>query len=177
MNIDKVLVKRKFSLIISDMLRLKPMAKLTIKEYRAEFENEILAERYLERIIGRTIDVNYHSIAGLGNPPPKDYYESFVEMGELGIISIALAEKMAKASGLRNRLAHEYNGIDEKKVFESIKICLEGFARIYASGKQLFKESSALVPWLMSRESSLTVSVPEFTLINKGLKKWGLSLF
>ena len=31
---------------------------------------------------------------------------------------------MANSAGLRNRLAHEYDEIDEKKVFEAIASCL-----------------------------------------------------
>ena len=58
--IDKTLIFRKINLISKDLKALKPISNLSEKEY---FQNpiwEVQTERYLERIIGRMIDINYH---------------------------------------------------------------------------------------------------------------------
>lgn len=123
MSIDKILVVRKMNLIGQDLKRLKPLSLLGLKKYQSKYENEILGERYLERIIGRIIDINYHLITGLGNLPPKDYFGSFTMLGEPGILPKELARNLAGLAGVRNRLAHEYNEIDEKKIYQVIKSC------------------------------------------------------
>lgn len=125
MAIDKTLVVRKINLIARDLKRLKPLSLLSFKDYQARFENEILAERYLERLIGRMIDINYHLITSLGHMPPKDYFESFTLLGELKILPFDLARKLANYAGLRNRLTHEYNGLDMEKVYRAIKECFK----------------------------------------------------
>ena len=123
MPIDKILINRKITLIAEDLLNLKSISKLDYSGYINDYKNEILAERYLERIIGRMIDINYHIIVERAFPPPKDYYASFIQLGKLKILPVKLAEKLSKSAGLRNRLAHEYNGIDEKKVYQAVKEC------------------------------------------------------
>jgi uncharacterized protein YutE (UPF0331/DUF86 family) len=52
---------------------------------RSELVHELqgLAERYLERIIGRMIDINYHVLTESGQPPPPDYYPSFTALATI----------------------------------------------------------------------------------------------
>lgn len=121
MPIDKALVKRKFSLILEDLERLRPIADLTEDKFLADYHPQILAERLLERIIGRVIDINYHLITETFLVTPKDYADSFLKLADLNILSPSETKKFAKLSGLRNRLAHEYNGLDERLVFQALK--------------------------------------------------------
>ncbi|MEW6040777.1 MAG: HepT-like ribonuclease domain-containing protein, partial [Elusimicrobiota bacterium] len=127
--VDKAIIRRKISLISEDLIALKDIAKLTLKNYLKDSINEILSERYLERIIGRTIDINYHIITESGFPPPRDYYSSFIKLGEMKIVPAVLAEKLASLAGIRNRLAHEYNDIDEKLIYEAVKFCFTDFPK------------------------------------------------
>jgi uncharacterized protein YutE (UPF0331/DUF86 family) len=85
----------------------------------------VLAERYLERIIGRMIDINYHLITESGHPPPTDYYQSFIELTALGVLDQDFARRMASSAGLRNRLVHEYNEIDPRKIYEAVQQSLQ----------------------------------------------------
>ena len=71
-------------------------------------------------MIGRAIDINFHLITESGRPPPSDYYASFTQLAVLKILESDFAARMARAAGLRNRLVHEYNDIDQRKVFEAL---------------------------------------------------------
>jgi uncharacterized protein YutE (UPF0331/DUF86 family) len=122
--IDKTLIIRKINLISEDLKALKPMAELSLEAYKEDPVNEVLAERYLERMIGRMIDINYHLITELDNPPPKDYYETFITLGRLKILGSNFAGQIAQSAGLRNRIAHEYDEIDEEKIYEGIKMAV-----------------------------------------------------
>lgn len=124
MPIDKKLINRKITLINNDLKSLKTLSKLSLKTYLSKSEYEALAERYLERIIGRMIDINYHILSEKENEIPTDFYSSFIKMGRKKYLPSKLADTMANSAGLRNRLAHEYDEIDPKKVFEAIESCL-----------------------------------------------------
>lgn len=119
--VDPELVTRKLALITGDLDHLARIARQGLDEYLASLTDEVLAERYLERIIGRMIDINYHLITETGSPPPRDYHDSFTLLAPLGILSPAFAARLAACAGLRNRLVHEYDEIDHRKVHEALR--------------------------------------------------------
>ncbi|MDQ7844600.1 MAG: DUF86 domain-containing protein [Armatimonadota bacterium] len=125
MPVDRILVTRKIALILEDLKDLEPLRRLPATEFLASRTHRLVAERLLERIIGRMIDINYHLITEVAGLPPKDFYESFVRLAALGVLSPDLAAALAPAAGLRNRLAHEYNEIDYRKIHEAIGRILE----------------------------------------------------
>ena len=122
--IDNDLIVRKLALIIDDMLLLEKFAQMSEHEYQSDPMYEAAAERYLERIIGRMIDINFHLITSSGKPPPKDYYQSFVDLFQCKIIPKTFSENIASAAGLRNRIVHEYDEIDTSKIFHAIQKAL-----------------------------------------------------
>lgn len=101
------------------------MAELSLEKYKEDPINEVLVERYFERMIGRMIDINYHLITELDNPPPKDYFESFVMLSKLRMLRTDFAGQIAHSAGLRNRIVHEYDEIDEEKVYEGLRIAIK----------------------------------------------------
>lgn len=123
--IDKTLVIRKINLISEDLKPIKVLAGLSLEKYKEDPINEVLAERYLERMIGRIIDINYHLITELDNPPPKDYFESFVMLSKLRILRPDLAGQIAHSAGLRNRIVHEYDEIDAEKIYEGLRMAIK----------------------------------------------------
>jgi uncharacterized protein YutE (UPF0331/DUF86 family) len=84
--IDRSLITRKMSLILEDLTALTRLSQLPREQFLKDSINETLAERYLERTIGRIIDINFHLITGLNHAPPKYYYEFFILLEFLGII-------------------------------------------------------------------------------------------
>ena len=120
MPVDRELVKRKINLILEDFKKLRHLADLDLDKFLSDY-NEILAERLLERIIGRMIDINYHLITESLLITPRDYSDSFLKLPEIGVLEPKMAQNFAKLAGLRNRLAHEYNGLDEKLFFQATK--------------------------------------------------------
>ena len=141
MAVDKKLIFRKINLIIKDLGKLRPISLLSWEEYLGKADYEVLAERYLERIIGRMIDINFHLITESGYPPPEDYFSSFKMLGELKIIPLNQAGRLARLAGLRNRLAHEYDAIDEKKIYSELKKILKE-ASIYLEAVENFSDKN-----------------------------------
>lgn len=109
------------ALILEDMPRLEEQGRLSQDEFLSNSVHELVAERLLERIIGRTIDINYHLIIESTGLPPRDFYDSFIRLSDIGVMSPQAARAMAPAAGLRNRLAREYNEIDPVKIHEAVR--------------------------------------------------------
>ncbi len=124
MTIDPALVTRKLMLILADLDALNAIAALGAAAYVGDRINQAVVERYLERAIGRMIDVNFHVITGVGSPPPTDYHASFLKLADLGVLEIDFARQIARAAGLRNRLVHEYDDVDPRRVFEGLESAL-----------------------------------------------------
>lgn len=122
--IDTQLILKKVKFIEKDLSRLKKYEDLTFDEYMADDLIRYSIERMLEKITGRIIDINYHILKTEYEILPEDYYNSYLEMGKNKVVDEKLANEMASAVGLRNALAHEYDELNDKKVFESINISL-----------------------------------------------------
>lgn len=125
MTFEKKIIVRKAKLIEKDLTNLAGIKKLSLREYLAHTEYQAAAERYLERIIMRMIDINYHILTEIEKNMPDDYYQSFIEMGKHKYLPIKLAEDLANSAGLRNRLAHEYDEINQKMIYEAVNKCLK----------------------------------------------------
>jgi uncharacterized protein YutE (UPF0331/DUF86 family) len=118
--IDPELITRKLALIAEDLSSARELARRSLAEHLESSTSEVLAERFLERMIGRMIDVNYHLLTESGQPPPRDYFQSFVDLARLGVLDSEFARRLAACAGLRNRLVHEYDELDPEKVYEAL---------------------------------------------------------
>jgi uncharacterized protein YutE (UPF0331/DUF86 family) len=118
--IDAALIRRKLGHIIAALDALRPLAELPLDEYRARLYERKAAERLLQETVEAALDINAHVIAETGRSVPDDYYSGFVELGTMGILSPELALLLAPSAGLRNRLVHEYEALDDSKVLAAI---------------------------------------------------------
>jgi len=73
--------------------------------------------------------------------PPKDDYFNIETLKEKKIISAELALKIKEANGLRNRIVHEYNGIDEKIAYKTILKLLKDIKTFKEVVRQWLKEN------------------------------------
>ena len=122
--IDVDLVIRKLVLIITDLEALRPFAAKDATAYLAAPLDEIVAERYLERTIGRMIDINYHLITESGHAPPSDYHASFTRLADVGVLEREFAARIAACAGLRNRIVHQYDEIDAARVHQALQTAI-----------------------------------------------------
>jgi len=128
-TIDADLVTRKLLLIASDLDPLGAIAERDVAAYVGSAVDQAVAERRLERAIGRMIDVNYHLLTASGQPPPSDYHTSFLKLADLGVLEAEFARRIARAAGLRNRLVHDYDDLDQRLVFDALHDALRNVPR------------------------------------------------
>jgi uncharacterized protein YutE (UPF0331/DUF86 family) len=125
--LDAEIINAKLLIILENLKALEPIEGMERDEYLRDIYKRKATERLLQEMIEAAIDINVHMVVGSGHSSPTDYYQSFIQAGELGIISSELAEKLAPAAGLRNRLIHEYDKIDHRIVLEAVGMAGELF--------------------------------------------------
>ncbi len=127
--IDAAITRRRLQRITASLDGLRPIARLSLEEYRARFYERKATERLLQEAIEAAVDVNVHLIAELGGEVPEEYYGGFLKIGQLGVLAPELASALAPSAGLRTRLVHEYETIDDAKVLASVGTLLQLYPR------------------------------------------------
>jgi len=139
--IEVEIVRRKLAVIIENLNTLEPIKGMKQEEYLQDVYKRKATERLLQELIEAAIDINIHLIVEAGHTVPDHYYESFIRAGELKIISLDLAQKLAPSSGLRNRLVHEYDRLEHTMVLKAVDMAEELFPQyIKAINDYLSKE-------------------------------------
>ena len=128
-GLDRALVRRKLGTIARNLDDLQGLGRLTLDDYRRDRIRQKAVERLLQEIVEAAVDANQHLLATTGHGVAADYYQSFVEMGHRSVIPADLAKVLAPAAGLRNRLVHEYDEIDDKIVLEAVTSAARDFPR------------------------------------------------
>lgn len=119
------LIRRKLINLTQYIKELEPLTSHTLKEYCENYFIKRTGERLVQLIVESMVDVNSVIIAEEKQPPPKDYYVSFEIMGKLGYLAPQFADDLAPCTGLRNRIVHEYDQIEDEIVFSSIPKLLQ----------------------------------------------------
>ena len=117
---EREIVTLRIKLIIKYLNRLQKFQSVTLEEYLNNFDYQLIAERLIELLVEAASDINSYLLLQLHQVTPATYYESFIEAGKQGIIRQELAEELAKSAGMRNRLVHQYEEIDNSLVFSAI---------------------------------------------------------
>ena len=139
--VEKEIIRRKLAVIVENLKTLEPIINMDKEEYIGDVYKRKATERLLQELIEAAIDINTHFIVQTVNTVPDDYYESFIKAGELKIIPVDLAEKLAPSAGLKNRLVHEYDLIEHLMVLEAVIMAEELYSEYvkeiedYLSGK------------------------------------------
>jgi uncharacterized protein YutE (UPF0331/DUF86 family) len=127
--IDAAIVRRKLGHIMSSLELLGPIREISLQEYRRRVWERKGVERVLQEAIEAALDINAHLIAELGQDVPDDYFGGFVKLGQLGALPEELAGALAPSAGLRNRLVHEYDTLDDAKVLAAVGTLLDLYPR------------------------------------------------
>jgi uncharacterized protein YutE (UPF0331/DUF86 family) len=119
-ELDRALVRRKLTTIVQNLADLVAIGALSLEDYRADRLRRKAAERLLQEVVEAAVDANLHVLRALGGPVPGDYYTSFIALGQHRIIDAELATRLAPSAGLRNRLVHEYDEINDLIVLRAV---------------------------------------------------------
>ncbi len=113
-------IRRKLISLSGYIKELEPFNEYTFDEYVGNYFIKRTGERLIQLVVENMVDINSILIAKNGHEPPRDYYSSFELLGKIEAIPVDFASQLAPCTGMRNRLIHEYDKIQDEIVFESI---------------------------------------------------------
>jgi uncharacterized protein YutE (UPF0331/DUF86 family) len=99
--------------------------------YLADAQQRLATERLLQLSIQICIDLAAQVVSEQSASPPSSYSDVFKILGDKGVISPDIAERLGNAARQRNLLVHLYMEIDDRAVFASLAFLddLREFAR------------------------------------------------
>jgi uncharacterized protein YutE (UPF0331/DUF86 family) len=116
--VDKDLVLTKAGNVKKHLIRVEKKAKADLKTFLKDLDRQEIIAFNLEVAVQNCIDIAAHIIGAEGLGVPGSTAEMFYLLEENDYLSSEITEKMIKAVGLRNLIAHEYGKIDLKQIYE-----------------------------------------------------------
>lgn len=137
--IDQEIIQTKIKDIQNYLVEIKPLLGLQTEEILADNLKLRTIERDFQLIIDTMLDINTHIIAAQKLTLPDNYQNTFTVLGQNKVLSAGLAQKIAPAVGLRNKVVHKYGEVDNKKMIEDLKAGSEQFEEYIEEIKKLLK--------------------------------------
>lgn len=132
--VDPARVRSKLAALERFHARLVVLAAMSLEDYLADRAYE---GRYLVQAAAQVcIDLANHLIASEGWAPATELREAFARLAEHGALTAPLAARMQDLAGLRNRLVHLYDDVDDARVHDALRAGLpdlDGFAAAIAA--------------------------------------------
>ena len=125
--IDRELVLRKLDLVRHHVARLRAKLPATAEALLGDEDLRDILSNNLSQAVQGAFDVAAHVIAHVEAKVPDTYAEGFELLAGKSVIDPGLARNLIRASGLRNRLQHQYQSVDWKIVRTSIRDGLGDF--------------------------------------------------
>ena len=133
---DAPLVTRKLASLREHAARVRRGRPATIEELRTDIDRQDAIALSLLVAIQEATDIAFHVAADEGWGAPSSYAEGFDLLSRHGVFDTGLAQQLALAASLRNRIAHGYASLDVDRLWEEIPnglVSLERFAAAIAA--------------------------------------------
>ncbi|HEY3234622.1 MAG TPA: DUF86 domain-containing protein [Polyangiaceae bacterium] len=130
--VNRDLVAAKLTELSDRVARIRARAKATADELASDRDALDLVSFNLMLAVQLCADIASHLIADEAWPPAPNLATSFTRLEERGVLSDSTAEALRRAVGLRNIVAHGYQGADIAAIFQAATrgiADLEAFAR------------------------------------------------
>jgi len=101
--------------------RLREIAEVGRDEFIRDYRRQWLAERGLELAVRPALDIGNHILAGEFGQSATEYEGILRGLGERGVLSSELCQRLRGLGGFRNILVHGYLGINSDKVYAALQ--------------------------------------------------------
>ena len=123
---ERILVK--LSELDGHLGELRSIAPDTFAAYR-QIEKKRACERLLQISVEAVLDICHLFVRGLDLGLPAAEDDVFEKLERAGVVSADLATILRRMKGCRNILVHEYGGVDDEIVFETVRAGSRDFER------------------------------------------------
>jgi uncharacterized protein YutE (UPF0331/DUF86 family) len=103
-------------------------------------------DSYLRRALEALLDLARYVLAKGFGRAPVEYAEVARQLGEVGVVNVALAERLSVMARYRNRMVHFYDEITDREMFEILTRDFGDVERVL----------SAILAWLAANPARMT---------------------
>lgn len=129
------LVRRYLSLLGQYLEELEQVLTSDRQHFVDDFRVHRLAERQLELLVEAAAAINTEVSQAVAGIPPSDYYSSFFSLSQAGWITPATARALASVAGLRNRLVHQYEDVNQERLYDAAVGCIPHWRTYLSSAR------------------------------------------
>ena len=123
--IDREIVATRLSKLRDALRKLRSIAEKPRDEYLGSETDMALAEHFLRLALEAMLDTGNHVIAAAGYRKPQRMRDIPVILSDNGVVDRDLAARLARATGLRNRLVHRYAELDHAIIYDVLQADLD----------------------------------------------------
>jgi uncharacterized protein YutE (UPF0331/DUF86 family) len=142
-NLNIKLIEDRLGSITKSVARLKRLSYLDEKDFLDD-DSPAIAESYLRRSLEAIFDIGRHIIAKTAGKGIVEYKEIANALGDRGVITRQLAERLRLMAGYRNRLVHFYHEVNDKELYLITKgnlADIEGFIKEMKTFIESYKQT------------------------------------
>ncbi len=125
--VDKNLILRKLSTLDEYQKQINEYAKISLKDYTADWKIQRIVERTLQMMIETCLDVSGHIISHEKLRVPETYADMFRILVQNGTLKESQLEALEKMARFRNIIVHDYEKIDAEIVIGILQRNLHDF--------------------------------------------------
>lgn len=114
-------VRERLALVRTNLAELSAAAALPRQRFLADRKEQWAAAYGLQITAQALLDAGAHILSGRYQESPKDYGEIVPQLARHGVLDNALGDRLAKISGFRNVLVHEYGVVDYALVHDKLQ--------------------------------------------------------
>jgi uncharacterized protein YutE (UPF0331/DUF86 family) len=118
--------REKLNLIIERAADIEDWLPSDVSDFSSDKRNRLAIYKAFQELIEASFDVAAMVCKDL-KIVPKDDYTNLETLQNIRIIDEHLNNALAESNGLRNRLVHRYNSLDDTLAYESIQTLLPDF--------------------------------------------------
>ncbi len=143
---EEILILEKITYLKEVLKKLKIRYDKYLKETNLEEKETLFAamSKYAEEIVEVAIKIN-NKFLEINNDFAPSYYETFTRLLKYYDLNERTITKLAKTTGFRNRIAHEYENIDERITINSFKNVLSVYENYIEIVKQMISQEKKKV--------------------------------
>lgn len=125
MTLRPEVVRERLQHLRQAVRNLRELRSVPRAEFVASFRHYWLAERGLQLAAEALLDSGNHVLVAHFNVSPSDYEDVIAQLGEQGVLTPSLRERLRGLGGFRNVLVHGYVDIDRGRIYDSLQDELE----------------------------------------------------
>jgi len=122
MKLNIAMLTGRIEVIRVALSHLKELGNLQRDEFLEDYKNPASAETFIRHCLEAIFDIGRHILAKSGKVRLTHEYKDIARgLGEIGVISKPLMNRLMEMAGYRNRIVHFYHEITDEELYEILQ--------------------------------------------------------